>query len=405
MLNQRNFVITRLCVALISSVAPQACSSGTPEEEANAALGTNSQGGKSSTAKSVKVEGCAPSDTFSYAICTCENLTDVGQLIVGAGPSGSGSIGVNGTARFANHLKVDGSVVITDDLWAATGSNIQKDVHVGHDLNFAGGASVEGNVSAGGRLLGAGLMSVGGTLNLGGANTFLGVFRSNGVGAYKAMPAPCGCGANQKVNVQAVVKAAAEKARAGDPFIASGALIFAGASKITLHTGQYVFTDVAQLGRGKLVIDGNVVVYVTGDLLNIGYNDIEIRKGSTLDLYVAGRMTSIGYTPLGNPGEPSAFRLFVGGAGELQVAVGKQDFYGSIYAPNSKVVYVGDTLIEGSIIAQSLTGLGRLIVRHGGAKASCELPPTKPVPMTDETPPQAPPPAPKAPEPASELVL
>src|SRR4029079_18749320 len=67
---------------------------------------------------------CAPPTTFSYALCTCENLTQVGFLKVDAGASGEGSVGVNGLSSVANDSQVSGSWVSWKQWTAGTGAHI-----------------------------------------------------------------------------------------------------------------------------------------------------------------------------------------------------------------------------------------------------------------------------------------
>ena len=69
---------------------------------------------------------CAPPTAFSYALCTCENLTQIGFLKVGTGPSGDGSVGVNGLSSVANDSQVAGSWVSWQQWTGGTGALLAR---------------------------------------------------------------------------------------------------------------------------------------------------------------------------------------------------------------------------------------------------------------------------------------
>src|SRR5688500_1546497 len=70
------------------------------------------------------VTQCAPQNAFSYAICVGDNMADVGQLWVGKGPSGPGSVGVNGNTAFVNRTEIQGDLVSYHDFHATTETTI-----------------------------------------------------------------------------------------------------------------------------------------------------------------------------------------------------------------------------------------------------------------------------------------
>ena len=112
------------------------------------------------------------------------------------------------------------------------------------------------------------------------------------------------------------------------------------------------------IGFQRIRVKGAVSMYIDGSLKQIGAEVFDIADGATLDLYVRGTVKSIGHFRLGDAKIPAALRLFMGGDDEISLAIGNQIFYGAIYAPNARLKYVGNTIVEGALFAKELTGIG-----------------------------------------------
>lgn len=126
-----------------------------PEGNSQAALGqTSSATAGDANAEKLGKQGiteatCAPQDAFSYALCVCDDLTDVGELWVGNGPSGRGSVGVNRGTVFANRAEIEGDVVTGGNLIAYTDSWIGGNVHVRQNAKLVGRANIKGSLAVG----------------------------------------------------------------------------------------------------------------------------------------------------------------------------------------------------------------------------------------------------------------
>lgn len=120
-----------------------------------------------------------------------------------------------------------------------------------------------------------------------------------------------------------------------------------------------------------------MALHVGGSIGSVGDAGIEIADGATLDLYVAGDVGLIGDASVG--GDRSAFRLYVGGSGEVALgSVGSLEIAGLIYAPDALVSTVGDTHVDGSVVARALSNVGELSITHAPPAApdpeACEEP-------------------------------
>jgi hypothetical protein len=342
---------------------------------------------------------CAPATAFSYALCTCENLTQVGVLKVGAGASGEGSVGVNGISAVANASEVSGSWVSWKEMAAATGSRIGGSLRSGADLKAAGALWVGKDLAVKQNLTGAGLLNVGGALRVGGNDLFIGAQQvAGGRAAFDGPTAPpCGCDAGTLFDVAGAVAQARTKNDNAAHGIASGTQLGVGVQRLALDTGRYYFQGVTNIGAGVLTIHGNVAIYIDGNLQEIGAEAIKIEPGATLDLYVSGAVRLVGVSPLGDRHSPSSFRLFVGGSDRLSVGVGVQEFFGSIYAPTAQIALAGVTTVWGSLFAKEVVDAGVLSINHGGALPTCTPPidvaPPAGNPPTSTPPPSTPPPS------------
>lgn len=355
-----------------------------------AATGPNTGGGGGNVASPACAPPLAP-QLFANALCVCGDLVDAGNFVVRSAQSGpSGSVGVNGHSKVANHSDVSGS-------WVAYGGlELLGDAELGANLSTARGARMTGNVSvagdlrAGQDLEGYGRLAVGGVLRVGGANRFIGYQETGAVAGFQSLSGPpCPCADGSIFDVAAAValaKANNANATIGLPTIGIDHI---GLSLLTLPQGAYFVSGVRTLGATRLRISGAVSLYLEGSLDQIGAEQIVIDPGATLDLYVSGSVKTVGYASLGAAADPSAFRLYVGGSDTLTLSVGAQWFNGSIYAPRAKIEYVGDTTIAGALFCDDLTGVGQLTIEADlpGGGGSCPSSPTPGQPPVTPTPP------------------
>jgi hypothetical protein len=107
-----------------------------------------------------------------------------------------------------------------------------------------------------------------------------------------------------------------------------------------LGNGNYMSLGEAKFNTGDtILVNGNAILYVTGDFLMGGSSSIVIAPGANLQLYVSGANTAIG--TLNNAGNCSNFTYF-GLPGNTSVSLGGNDiFLGSIYAPSADLTMSG----------------------------------------------------------------
>jgi hypothetical protein len=318
---------------------------------------------------------------FEHALCLCEDFLDVGLARIGPGRDPA-SIAVNGRSASVSRTVIEGDFIAHGGLDAVADFEVRGNLASSEDIDWVGLLRVDGDLSAGGDVRGVGSLEVEGNVAIGGRRGTIGLESVGGNASYVA-PAgpPCNCDPSTFLDIPAMVALARtdndNDARGIDP----ERIVAIGDVKLELTTGRYYFSDVATIGRARLVIDGAVSIYLDGDLAAIGDGRIELSPGSSLDMYVSGNVATVGKIALGDPSDPSAFRLYIGGARPVKVAVGLTEIAGSIYAPQAEILWVGATALDGALFARDLAGVGLLDINY-----------TRPV-AVDVEPDECPPPA------------
>jgi hypothetical protein len=327
--------------------------------------GSGSSGGGGSGSQGPSYPTCEPTaapSLFQNALCICEDLNDVGAILVRNGATQDpATMGLNGSFKVINHSGIDGSLLAYGGLEAIANVDVKQDVISNGNVEFTGRLAAGKDLMVGGNLYGLGALQVGGVLGVGGSQNLLGGKSVGSVGAYKA-PAgpPCACGASQVIDVKAEVAKARSQNNNAAAGLPGAPVSTIGVNKLVLNSGSYYFGNKKSIGYAKVLVNGAVKIYVDGDLDSIGHDRFDITSGSTLDLFVSGNVRTVGHMVYGDKHHPAAFRLYIGGDQTATMQVGNQVFHGAIYAPNAALAYVGRTKIEGSLLAKTLSSVGLL---------------------------------------------
>jgi len=147
-----------------------------------------------------------------------------------------------------------------------------------------------------------------------------------------------------------------------------GKLKLSGNGRETIsQSGQYSSMNVT--GNYDMVIDttdGDVVVHVTGDFEFGGNSELIIVGNHAFKLYVDGNVIWRGNTHIGMT-DPSQFVICCGGSVELK---GNQRLNAVVYAPDSSVVFNGNSRFTGAVVARTMESKGNdTLVFPAGAYA------------------------------------
>ena len=121
---------------------------------------------------------------------------------------------------------------------------------------------------------------------------------------------------------------------------------------IASDSGKYTEIDVSS--KGKLEVNGDVVLYITGDVTLNNSADLKVKSGSSLRLYFDGDIEAKNSSSISNDSKiPSVLQLF--GTGENQTIDMKNgsDLYAVVYAPDADMIVHNKVDIYGSFIVDS----------------------------------------------------
>ncbi|MGO9000028.1 MAG: hypothetical protein ACLQVI_42420 [Polyangiaceae bacterium] len=393
----RSRILTGLVPLSLLSLAAIACSatpSGSSTGTTSAAQGggsspggsgQNAQGGGGGINLGNDVTGapgggtCVPAApaTFADAICVCEGLGEAGVLRTHSTAPGAASVGVNEQVAAATGSDIEGSLVAYNGLSVAGSLNVRDAVSSTLNVNGAGTLDVGGDLSVGGAFDFVGALQVGGALRLAQPATLVPGAQPATTAPYVAPSGPpCACDPSSLLPIASLVTAAASTNDNAAIGLGTTGADLLGVGNLTLPTGNYYFSNVTRVGAGKITIDGAVALYIDGSIDQVGDQQITLNAGATLDLYVSGVIASAGSVALGDPTNPGAFRLFLGGAGAVMATAGAQLWNGLVYAPQADVAFAGVTKLNGALFAKSLTWAGVLDVTYDGISGSTSCTPS-----------------------------
>jgi hypothetical protein len=151
-----------------------------------------------------------------------------------------------------------------------------------------------------------------------------------------------------------------------------------GTTRIELPCGRYRFDSVGGSGILQLVVRGRVAMFVDAqfDLSSIDVQ-LTLDPGAELDIFV--RTNLVLGTKLGDLGRPAAVRVYVGGSADITIPSGV--FGANLYAPNANLSITTPTM-AGSVFGKTVSvpewsyiRYDRAVLTQGnkcGQPATCE---------------------------------
>lgn len=320
---------------------------------------------------------CSPAPALfaQAAVCVCGDMSHAGKLTTVARPGDVADVAVLGRFSAASGTRIAGSLRVAEDVSFAGDLGVRDHLYSGASLSGAGDLAVGGDVAARDGVSGAGSLRVGGTLH-GDEPRFAGESTVGGRARFfDPGVAPCGCDATSRFDVAGAVAAARDANDNASKGLPVDATALVGTSAVTLDEGRYYFRSASAIGKLAIAVRGSVQLYLDGDVTSVGEGQIRLAEGASLDVFVNGRLVTVGNARFGDPSRPEAFRLYVGGENGAISFAGRDAFYGLVYAPEAEVSFAGAARIDGAIVAKELSYAGDLVVnaaRPRSQPASCE---------------------------------
>ena len=103
-----------------------------------------------------------------------------------------------------------------------------------------------------------------------------------------------------------------------------------------------------------ITIDGNVSLYIVGDVILNNSAEIVIEADSSLVLYLGGDLEAKNSSSFNNETQnPEDFQIYALDSCESMLLKNSSDFYGTIYAPNAEITINNSADMYGSVIAEN----------------------------------------------------
>ena len=135
----------------------------------------------------------------------------------------------------------------------------------------------------------------------------------------------------------------------------------------TLNTGDYKVSQISLTSnshKDTLEINGNVRIYVTGNVSLSGLSQIIIDPGASLQVYVAGSSVSLtGNGIINNSAQPIDNQWYGLSTSTSWTYTGNAQWIGTIYAPEATVSFKGGGSsgdASGSVVANNITLAGQV---------------------------------------------
>jgi hypothetical protein len=315
--------------------------------------------------------GLLAQTTFTWALCSCTDITFSASVLTDGYnsalgpfvPGGlGGGVGLNG--KFAASVP---TIDIGGTLWEASDAGmsqeaetlVHQELHVGGPLYGAaltvnGDAHVTGNVSgapgdpsdAGAHLAIEGSLFLAPGATVSGDVTYTGPLQSD----PNPVTAPCDCA--HPIPVADIAMAGAtnnDNASIGlDPGLLSS---LSTPGRVDLPCGIFYFDAMKLTGPLTIVAHGHTAILVGGDLFTTNPLEMTVDPTGSLDVFIAGTISSSNHLVFGNPSFPALERLYVGTPLGIPFT-GDVTLAANLYAAASNLVsWSSSADIYGSVIA------------------------------------------------------
>lgn len=320
-------------------------------------------------------------ETFTSAVCSCEDTSVAGYLRTRSYRSGlasapaltsvatlaGGSVSVNRDYATAGYADVSGSFTIAGDRdigfggYLKAGADVRANppldvagvVDIGRDAFLKNDARVFGRVGIGRDLT----MEAGADIR---GIAFVDVGGERRTEAVR-VDAPCACAPEEIIDVAALVDAARtdnDNALVGLEPDDLNVVVGIGA-EVTLPRGRFFVHQLGGVGSLTLHVTGKVALFVEDDVVTTGLFRVELEPDAELDVFVRDNLIVTGAASFGDEARPSATRIYVGGTGDVAIA-GASAFVGNLYAPQANILVGGVGRVEGSLFGKNILAAGFL---------------------------------------------
>lgn len=189
---------------------------------------------------------------------------------------------------------------------------------------------------------------------------------------------PCACDEAALLDVAALVDAArGDNDNAALDLDPAELSAFDAERELTLPCGRYFLTRLAGSGALTVRAQGNVALFVEGNVELDQTLSLLPDPGARLDVFIAGEMRVGGsFTLGGDPSGSARAGLFSAGRGSLELR-GSTSLVGTLYAPHAELVAAGDLEVYGTLFVRRAALEGDLTLHQDVSLAEpwvCDAP-------------------------------
>jgi hypothetical protein len=128
----------------------------------------------------------------------------------------------------------------------------------------------------------------------------------------------------------------------------------------TFTAGTYRLPYIKINSTSKAYIDGDVTLYVDGNLDIAGSGEIVVQPGASLTIYISGNIDIGGNGAVNQTQLPQNLTVYGTSSSTTIKLHGNADFYGAIYAPTAGVDTIGSSNIYGSLVGKTIKATGNI---------------------------------------------
>ena len=121
----------------------------------------------------------------------------------------------------------------------------------------------------------------------------------------------------------------------------------------------YTLPELLMSSSQRILVQGDVVLKISGDVQIAGQAAIEIATSGMLSMYVDGRNASIGGGGIINQTKDPLRFTYYGSKTNTRLDLGGTSaFYGTVYAPYADLTLAGGSILYGGLVSKSVKGTG-----------------------------------------------
>jgi len=267
--------------------------------------------------------------SFTYALCACEDIGPLSQLIFTdafdstLGPYTPGGIG--GGVAADGTISDSTTITIGGDLWVAgsagllikANSSVKSQLHNGFGLALSKTLTITGKAFIGGLITSQG--GGGGTSNVLTTPDCSAVpftFQPTScVSAPVTVAPPCDCTNNGLIPVRTIVAYFSVPAHNDNAAIGLSPTVLQSPStdiRLDLPCGYYYLNTINANHTATIVVHGHTGLFIGGSIISSQNIQFDVDPGATLDIFVGGVVKNSATLTVGSPAYPRLSRVYFG---------------------------------------------------------------------------------------------